>query len=104
MTAAEARSAELRDGRAVLVRPIGPDDKALVADAFHRMSDEASRRHPHRSRRLRARVQRPGPTRRARRSPAGRAAGGGLWSAAAGRAGGPAAWDLAARLSQGLSR
>ena len=34
MTAAQARSADLRDGRVVLVRPIGPDDKALVADAF----------------------------------------------------------------------
>jgi RimJ/RimL family protein N-acetyltransferase len=35
---------ELRDGRYVLVRPISPDDRDLLADAFRRMSDESRQR------------------------------------------------------------
>jgi RimJ/RimL family protein N-acetyltransferase len=37
-------SVELRDGRTVLLRPISPDDKGLLVDAFERLSDE-SRQH-----------------------------------------------------------
>jgi RimJ/RimL family protein N-acetyltransferase len=35
---------ELRDGRTVLVRPIAPDDKGRLADAFQRLSQESRQR------------------------------------------------------------
>jgi RimJ/RimL family protein N-acetyltransferase len=35
---------ELRDGRSVLIRPIAPDDKELLSDAFDRLSEESRRR------------------------------------------------------------
>jgi RimJ/RimL family protein N-acetyltransferase len=35
---------ELRDGRTVLVRPIAPGDKRLLAEAFERLSAESRRR------------------------------------------------------------
>jgi RimJ/RimL family protein N-acetyltransferase len=35
---------ELRDGSAILVRPIAPDDKEALADAFHRLSAESRQR------------------------------------------------------------
>jgi len=41
MPATDVRGVELRDGRTVLIRAIQADDKALLVDAFHRMSDEA---------------------------------------------------------------
>ena len=44
VTAHTDRPVELRDGRAVLIRPIAPDDKRLLVDAFERLSEE-SRHH-----------------------------------------------------------
>ena len=44
MSASTDRPVELRDGRAVLIRPIAPDDKRLLAEAFERLSEE-SRQH-----------------------------------------------------------
>lgn len=35
---------ELRDGRAVLIRPIQPEDKELLADGFRRLSDLSRQR------------------------------------------------------------
>jgi GNAT superfamily N-acetyltransferase len=32
---------EVADGRRVLVRPVGPDDKELLGDAFHRLSENS---------------------------------------------------------------
>ena len=43
MPSAES-TAELRDGRSVLIRPISPDDRTLLSDAFDRMSEESRRR------------------------------------------------------------
>ncbi|MEA2350328.1 MAG: hypothetical protein QOG41_2278 [Thermoleophilaceae bacterium] len=42
--APDETTVELRDGRTVLVRPISPDDKELLSDAFHRLSEESRRR------------------------------------------------------------
>jgi RimJ/RimL family protein N-acetyltransferase len=43
VTSAES-TVELRDGRTVLIRPIAPDDKELLNDAFLRLSEESRRR------------------------------------------------------------
>jgi RimJ/RimL family protein N-acetyltransferase len=42
--APDETTVELRDGRTVLVRPISSDDKELLSDAFHRLSEESRRR------------------------------------------------------------
>ena len=44
MAGTGGETTELRDGRTVLVRPIAPDDKRLLADAFQRLSPESRRR------------------------------------------------------------
>jgi len=41
--ASAGQSVELRDGVTVVIRPIAPDDKGRLVDAFHRMSDESRR-------------------------------------------------------------
>jgi RimJ/RimL family protein N-acetyltransferase len=40
----ETTTAELRDGGAIAVRPIAPDDKPLLRAAFERLSEESRRR------------------------------------------------------------
>ncbi|HKP89588.1 MAG TPA: GNAT family N-acetyltransferase [Thermoleophilaceae bacterium] len=44
MTGTSEETAELSEGRTVRVRPIQPDDKRLLADAFQRLSAESRRR------------------------------------------------------------
>jgi RimJ/RimL family protein N-acetyltransferase len=44
VTIPPGETVELRDGGAVLIRPISADDKALLAEAFSRMSDESRQR------------------------------------------------------------
>lgn len=44
VSARAGQTVELRDGRAVLVRPIEPEDKARLADAFDRLSEESRQR------------------------------------------------------------
>ena len=38
------RTAELRDGRTIAIRPISPDDKELLREGFDRLSPESRRR------------------------------------------------------------
>ena len=44
MAAASGETSELRDGGTILVRPIAPDDKQLLSDAFHRLSEVSRQR------------------------------------------------------------
>lgn len=44
VTGTSEETAELSEGRTVRVRPIQPDDKRLLADAFQRLSAESRRR------------------------------------------------------------
>lgn len=44
MTDPSGETVELRDGRAVLVRPIGAGDKERLLEAFRRLSDESRQR------------------------------------------------------------
>jgi RimJ/RimL family protein N-acetyltransferase len=44
VAAASGETTELRDGRAILVRPIAPGDKEGLAAAFHRLSAESRQR------------------------------------------------------------
>lgn len=44
MTPAAEKTVRLRDGQEISIRPIRPDDKPLIVDAFDRLSDQSRRR------------------------------------------------------------